>query len=177
MYTGFCHICRIDEESKGLRLTFEEAPAGLLRNDHAEFQLLRDYLLHLLHETQTRETPRPTWVALDEDRIITEVRMVLKGIPMSARRDSSGAYLIVFPFTNMSTKLSPDHPRFQEFERYLLQALKHETPLTYVVAAEDFYTIDDMIPPPPSCRPLQDGVVEEVAGGRVVTNVANDVPT
>ena len=168
MYTGFCHIRRIDEESNGLRVTFEEAPAGLLRNDHAEFQGLRDYLLHLLHETQTGDTPRPTWVTVDDNGVITEVRLVMKGIPLSARRDESGGYSIVFPFTNVSRKLSPDHPRFQEFERYLLLALEHEIPLTDVGSAEDFYTIDDMMPPLPRGRRPQDEVVD-VAGNKVVS--------
>jgi hypothetical protein len=167
MYSGFCHIRRIDEEPTGLRVTFEEAPVGLLRNDRAEFQLDRDYLLHLLHETQTTGVPRLTWVSVDNSGVITEVRLVGKGIPLSASRDDAGGYSIVFLFSNMSMKLSPDHPRFREFERYLLFALEHEVPLSYVAAAEDFYALDDMVSPLPGGRPPQDGAVD-VASGKVV---------
>jgi hypothetical protein len=164
MYTGFGHIRRIDEDHNGLRVTLEEAPATFLRSDHAEFHGLRDLLLHLLHETQSG-LPQLTWVAVDDDGVITEVRLVAKGIPLSASRNDSGGYLIVFPFTNISLKLNPDHPRFREFEGYLLRALEHETPLYYVGAAKDFYTIDDMRPALPAGRPPRDGVI--VASGTV----------
>jgi hypothetical protein len=146
MYTGFCHVRRIDEENNGLRVAFEEAPTGLLRNEHPQFPHLRDLLHHLLHETQARGVPRLTWVALDADRVITEVRMVTKGVPLSATRDDSGGYLIVFPFTNVSRQLSPDHPRFRELEGYLLAALANEAPLYFVNAAENFYSVADLLP-------------------------------
>jgi hypothetical protein len=168
MYSGFGHIRRIDEDHIGLRVTLEEGPAGLLRSDHAEFPGLRDLLLHLLHETQ-KGVPRLTWVAVDDSGVITEVRLVLSGIPLHATRDDSGGYLIVLPFTNVSRKLSLHHPRFREFEGYLLAALEHETPFYYVGAAEDFYTVDDMLPAPPADRPSQDGVVAAVAGGTDVS--------
>jgi hypothetical protein len=101
----------------------------------------------------------------------------MKGIPLSARRDDAGRYLIVFPFTNLPTKLNPDHPRFREFERYLLQALEHETPLTHVASAEDFYAIDDLMPSQPGGQTSQDEVVEDIARGRAVPAIAKDVPT
>jgi hypothetical protein len=104
---------------------------------------------------------------VDDNGVITEVRQVLNGIPLSARRDDAGGYLIILPFTNISRKLNPAHPRFREFEGYLLAALEHETPLNYVGAAEDFYTIDDMRPVLPSGRSPQDEVVDAVASGKV----------
>jgi hypothetical protein len=146
MYTGFCHIGRIDEEGDGLRLTFKEGPTGLLRKDHPEFKRLCDLLQHLYQETQTRGVPPLTWIALDDAGVIKEVRLVLQGIPLSATRDDSGGYLIVFPFTNVSRRLSPDHPRFREYERYLLAALETETPLHFVNAAGNFYVIGDLLP-------------------------------
>jgi hypothetical protein len=167
MYTGFGHIRRIEEDPNGLRVTLEEVPAAFLRNDHPQFQLLRDVMLHLLHETQTKGVPRPTWVTVDDAGVITEDRLVLTGIPLHATRDDSGGYLIVLPFTNISRKLNPAHPRFREFEGYLLAALEHATPLYYVGAVEDFYTIDDMRPAVPSGQPPQDEVVDAVASGKV----------
>jgi hypothetical protein len=169
MYTGFYHIRRIDDESNGLRMTLEEAPPALLRSDHPQFQELRDLLCHQLHETPTQASPRPTWLAIDKNRIIGDVRMVAQGVPLSARRDESGAYLIVFPLTNVARRLSSDHPRFREFERYLLLALEHESPLYFVASAESFCTIDDMVPSLPGGRPPQDGVVVDVAGGTIVS--------
>ncbi len=171
MYTGFGNIRRIDEEHNGLRVTLEEVSAGLLRKDHAEFQLLRDVLFDMLRETQTSGVPCPTWVTVNDNGIITEVRLVLKGIPLSATRDDSGGYSIVLPFTNISRKLNPNHPRFQEFEGYLLAALEHETPLYYVGAAEDFYTIDDILPAPPARRPPQDRDVAVVASDRMAADL------
>ena len=167
MYTGFGHIRRIDEDQSGLRVTLEEGPTGLLRKDHAEFQLIRDVWFDLLQQTQTTGVPHPVWVAVDDNGVITEDRLVLNGIPLSAKRDDAGGYLIIVPFTNISRKLNPAHPRFREFERYLLAALEHETPLYYVGAAEDFYTIDDMLPAPPAGRAPQDEVVDAVASGEV----------
>jgi hypothetical protein len=168
MYRGFGHIRQLDEDCNGLRVTLEEVPEALLRKDHPRFQRLCDVLVELLQETKTDGVPRPTWVAVDNNGVITEVRLVLGAIPLSASRDDSGGYLIVFPFTNVSRKLRPEHPRFQEFERYLQLALEHETPLEYVASAEDFYTIDDMVPVQRAGRPPQDAVVADVAGGKVV---------
>jgi hypothetical protein len=168
MYTGFCYLCGIDEATIGLRLTFEEAAPGFLRNDHPQFQELRDLLRHQLHEMQSSSVPRPTWLALDENRVIVEVRLVGKGVPLSARRDETGAYWIVFPFTNLPLKLSPDHPRFRELERYLLQALEHENLLFYVASAEDFYAVDDLLPSELAHRPPQDNAVA-VAGGEMAS--------
>jgi hypothetical protein len=164
MQTGFYHIRRIDEESNGLRMSIDEAPPALLPSDHPQFQQLRDLLCHQLHETLA--PPRPTWLAIDENRIIVEVRMVAKAVPLSARRDESGAYLIVFPLTNVARRLNSDHPRFPEFERCLLLALEHESSLYFVASAESFCTIDDMVPALPGGRPPQDGVVVPVAAGR-----------
>jgi hypothetical protein len=147
MHTGFYHLRGIDEEGNGLRMTFEEAPPGFLRKDHPQFQMFRDLLLHQLHETQTRGIPQATWLTLDDQRFIAEVRMVGKGVPLSARRDDSGGYLIVFPLGNVPMRLRVNHPRFQEFEDYLRQALEQEKPLCFVTASGDLYTIDDMVPP------------------------------
>ncbi len=146
MHTGFYHIRRIDEESGGLRVTVAETPAGFLPNDHPQFHELRGLLRHQHQEMQSQGVPRPTWLALDDNRIIREVRMVGKSVPLSANRDESGAYLIVFPLTNRKTQLKPDHPRFHEFERTLLFALEHQTPLYYVTSPGNVPTIIDMVP-------------------------------
>jgi hypothetical protein len=164
MSTGFNHIRQIDEDSNGLRVTLAEAHVGHLRRDHQAYQGLRDLLLELLHDTQTGGVPQPTWLALDDDGVITEVRLVGQGIPLSATRDDSGQYLIVFPFTNISLKLRTDHPRFREFEGYLTAALEHETPLYYVGAAEDFYSIDDMLPALPSHQSPHDRDIAVASG-------------
>jgi hypothetical protein len=162
MYTGFCNIRRIEEDHDRLRVSLEEGPTGLLRNDHPEFQQLRDLLLHLFHEKQTGGFQKPTWLAVDDNGVITEVRLVGKSIPLHATRDDSGQYAVVIPFTNISLKLNPHHPRFREFEGYLLAALEQETPLYLVASAEDFYTIDDMLPALAADRSSQHEVVASV---------------
>jgi hypothetical protein len=168
MHTGFCHILRIDEDSKGLQMTLEGAPPCRLLNDHPQFQELRGLLCHQLHEEQTQGVRRPTWLALDENQNIAEVRMVGKGVPLSARRDESGAYWIVFPLTNLPRRLPPEHPRFREFERHLLLALEDASTLFFVTSAGNFSTIDDMFPSEPNGRPPQ-GNGAAVAGDKVVS--------
>ncbi len=149
-------------------MTFDEAPPALLRNDHPQFRQLRELLCHQLHETPTQVTSRPTWLAIDENRVIRDVQMVAKGVPLSAKRDESGAYLIAFPLTNVARRLSSDHLRFPELERYLLLALLHESPLYFVASAGSFCIIDDMVPALPCGEPPQDGVVATVAGGSTI---------
>jgi hypothetical protein len=168
MHTGFYHIRQIDEESKGLRLTLEGAPPALLRNDHPQFQELRDLLCSQFQQTPAAVTPRPTWLAMDENWVIVTIWMVAKGVPLSTSRDESGGYRIVFPLTNVARRLRSDHPRFQELERYLLLALEHESPLYFVASAESFSTIEDMMPSLPRESP-QDGAVVELASGTVVS--------
>jgi hypothetical protein len=167
MYTGFCSIRRIDEDRDGLRVTLEEGPVALLRNCHPEFKNLREIFLHILQERQTGGKSQPTWLVVDDNGVITEDRLVGNGIPLHATRDGSGQYSIVVPFTNINLKLNPRHPRFREFEGYLLAALEHETPLYFVASAEDFYSIDDMLPALPAGRPPQDGAVAAVTSGTV----------
>jgi hypothetical protein len=176
MDTGFFHIRRIDEDSNGLRMTIEEAPPTLLRSDHPQLQEFRDLLCHQLHETPGPLSRRPTWLAVDENRVIVDVRMVAKGVPLSARRDESGTYFIVFPLTNVARRLNSDHPRFRELERYLLQALEHESPLYFVASPESFCTIDDMMPALPAVRAPQDGVVAATTSGPVAAEQVNDGP-
>lgn len=146
MPTGFRQLTAVQAENDGLKASFADGSFSLLRADHARYERLGWLLSQLRQMAEARAGCLLVWVAEDEPGVIADVNYVASGVPLSASRDESGAYSIVFPFSNVNCRLPADHPRFREFERYLHAALESDTLLYYVGSTEDMYLIRDMLP-------------------------------